>query len=556
MTEQWFMKNKLGLVLLGALLSACGSLEEKGDVGRISGSVLAPGNVALQAVPSADVAAPDWSAPRARGQVLILGRRGGVGAQAVTALSNVQTQEVGENLTRAFTPFGESDEVFAARLAASGLRTQPNYIYRALAAPTPNDPGYPTNAGVPVENNPLDAGTLYVQDNLTTINAKGGWNAAVAAGNTGLRGVKVAVLDTGVTRAHEDLQGRLLAGRDFCAQVGTAENGDVFCQGEDADTSETSGGEAGHGTNSLGIIGAATNNGKGIAGLTWSGQNMLPVKVFGTDFSTDPKGVDFADTVSLTKGVNYAVAQQARVINLSLGFAGTNVDPALSDAIASAYDQNVVIVAAAGNVKPNATNKALFYPASDPHVIAVGAVNEANTLAAFSARPSGSDQRAQFLVAPGGTANNDGYDIVSLSKDPNAYRLWAGTSEAAPQVAGAAALLLYSKPGLTVEQVRAALVQGAKTTSDGYKLLDVGRTLTVNPVLQYEVTVRALQDGQEVDSTSTAAQSGNKSVPYQLDLPFGTYTLRATISTGATTYTGQTSVTVNGDKTNVNIQTK
>lgn len=555
-----------GAVALGLMLAACGPSSPNPVVttGRVSGNVLPPNGAALQSVAAQAVTDPAvWAnAPRVRGQVLIVGPDT-LAAQAVSALSGVRVERVSSDLRRAFTPGGEDDAAFARRLAAAGLVVQPNFIYRALAAPVPNDPGYPANTGLPASNNPAGqpANQLYDQDYLPRIRAQQGWNIAFDAGNTTLAGALTAVLDTGVTANHEDLAGRLRPGRDTCAQRGTAANGDIFCQGTDNDPSETTGDQAGHGTSSIGLIGAATNNGKGIAGLTWSGANIIPVKVFNTDVN----GGDFADSVSVTLGLDFAREQGARVVNLSLGLPGSQADNALRQAVQRAANANIVLVAAAGN----SPTGGILYPASDPNVIAVGALGTGDALAGFSARPL-PGQDPLDIAAPGGEAAGSPNNILSLGRGPNEYRLWAGTSESAPLVAGAASLLLGTKPNLTAAQVRQILLGSARSVASPanggtLRILDVGAALAATPVpvdptpTTYNVRVDAFRDGASTAARSFVgtARTGATAIPYSLDnLPFGTYTLRATISGGNLNATGTRTVTLNSEeRTGQDIQT-
>jgi thermitase len=151
-----------------------------------------------------------------------------------------------------------------------------------------------------------------------------------------------AVLDTGTLLTHPDLQAKLLPGWDF--------------GNDDNDPSDP----FGHGTYVTGITGAVTNNGIGVACIAPEGK-VLPVKVF-----TDA-GQGYLN--DLIDGVNYAVAQGAHVINLSLGSASAM--PSLQTALNNAWNAGVVIVAAAGN--NNNTNP--FYPAYYPVCIAVAASN-------------------------------------------------------------------------------------------------------------------------------------------------------------------------------------
>ena len=173
------------------------------------------------------------------------------------------------------------------------------------------------------------------------------------------------------------------------------------CTGEDDDPNEGPSnlgtGNSGHGTHTTGIIAAASNNGIGIAGLTWGGQ-VLVVKVF------DGQG-EFTDSITLAKAIQYAADPArgaAKVINMSLGLKTpdltTNPDKLISDAIGYAETKDVLMVASAGNYQPpeNDATKKLYYPASDDRVIPVGAVDPFNTIAGLTARGNN-----KLIMAPG-----------------------------------------------------------------------------------------------------------------------------------------------------------
>jgi thermitase len=207
-----------------------------------------------------------------------------------------------------------------------------------------------------------------------------------------------AVLDTGTLLTHPDLQAKLLPGWDF--------------GNDDNDPSDP----FGHGTYVTGITGAVTNNGIGVACIAPEGK-VLPVKVF-----TDA-GQGYLN--DLIDGVNYAVAQGAHVINLSLGSA--NAMPSLQTALNNAWNAGVVIVAAAGN--NNNTNP--FYPAYYPVCIAVAASNLDDTKSSPSTHGSWVD-----VAAPSG-------NVYSTTREGGYWRSTDGyTSYAAPMVT-AQALLLY-----------------------------------------------------------------------------------------------------------------
>ena len=400
-----------------------------------------------------DGAAVNWEAPHVPGEVLVFTGRN-LSAQAVSALSGVSTLEVGQGLLLARTPAGERDATFAGRLSGAGLRTQPNYRYSSLAA---SDPGFPGNRGVRVGDR------TYVQSYLTRIGADEARQALDAAGRS-KNGVLTAVLDTGADKNHLDLMGRLLMGCTFDNQGG-------FAVGAPEVSANSSQGR-GHGTSSAGLIGATTDNGLGLSGLLWHG-TLLPVKVLGEDG---------ASTVSLIGGLNYAAAQGARVINMSLGIPGKLSDPALNQAITAAARQ-AVLVAAAGNT----SNDGIYFPASHPDVIAVGALGREDRLACYSARPgAASGSRQLDIVAPGGNAGTSASvtsssagclvsgpdDLLTLNTtEQNGYALRAGTSEAAPLVSGVVSLMWGANPSLSAAQVRARLLASARQV-DGLKVLD------------------------------------------------------------------------------------
>ena len=397
---------------------------------------------------------PDWSLPHAPGQVLIVGsnpnRVSGAGARVLSASPDVVSVQV---------PGGQTAEGFADRLEAQGFVTQPNYLYRVLDAPSPNDPLYGTR-----------------QFHLTQIDAAGAWNVRTDA-------ARVAVLDTGADFNHPDLQGRLVKGKDFCAEFDTSAQ---VCTKTDDDPGETSSnlgqGNSGHGTHTTGIIAAATNNGVGVAGVTWGGQ-VLVVKVFAT-------GGEFTDSKTLGDAIRYAAdpAQgAAKVINLSLGIPNPDIsknpDKYIADAVGFADSQNVVVVAAAGNYQPSTADasKKVYYPASDSRVVPVGAVTPDNTISTISAR---GDDRLIMAPGQGSSFTPLGEAGIWSTKAGGGYEARYGTSESTPQVAAVAGLIRGLNPNLTALEVKGILQSTAKDlgasgrdTTYGFGLLQAGAAL-------------------------------------------------------------------------------
>src|SRR5262249_38043972 len=157
---------------------------------------------------------------------------------------------------------------------------------------------------------------------------------------------------------------------------------------------------------------------------------LIAIRAFGAT-ATGAESTSFA----LLKSMNYAVEQDAKIINMS--FAGPK-DPLLERAIAAAAKRGVILVAAAGNAGPKSPP---LYPAADRNVIAVSATDNADKL--FGASNRG---KHISLAAPG-------VDLLLPSPDEK-YQVTSGTSFAAAYVSGIAALIVERNPGVTPDAVR------------------------------------------------------------------------------------------------------
>ncbi|HEX7126289.1 MAG TPA: S8 family peptidase [Thermodesulfobacteriota bacterium] len=234
---------------------------------------------------------------------------------------------------------------------------QPNYRYRAFAVP--NDPQYGQLWGLRNTGQSI-AGGSYASNNPGVAGRDMGAEAAWDL-ETDCSSVVVAVLDTGVNYDHEDLAPNMWNG--------LPNHGDDFIDG-DGDPMD----EHGHGTHVAGTIGAVGNNGIGTTGVCWRVQ-LMAVRVL------DAAGS--GTTASIAAGIDFAVTEGAKVINLSLG--GPSSDAVLSSAILRARDEGVVVVAAAGNEGSN-NNTSPRYPCNFAHdnIVCVAALDQAYGLASFS----------------------------------------------------------------------------------------------------------------------------------------------------------------------------
>lgn len=242
---------------------------------------------------------------------------------------------------------------------------------------------------------------------LQTIGAPEAWR--VGRG----RGVVIAVVDTGVDLRHEDLAGRLLPGRDFVDDDGDPQD------------------EHGHGTHVAGVAAATAGNGRGVAGVA-PGARILPVRVLDEDGAGSSRDV--------ARGIRWAVDRGARVVNLSLGDLGQPLfGPAFDDAIAYAWSHGAVPVVAAGN------EFLLSSGYSDQNALVVSATDRNDRKPAYSSGVGGAKWGMAAPGGAGGPTAHDEEDVLSTYWAPgrrNAYAYLAGTSMAAPHVAGAAAILL------------------------------------------------------------------------------------------------------------------
>jgi hypothetical protein len=234
------------------------------------------------------------------------------------------------------------------------------------------------------------------------------------------RGVKVAIIDTGVDYLHPDLKGKIAHKKDVTG--GKSFQYDL------------------HGTALAGIIAAQCKNGIGICGLA-PGATIVAVKACRP--ITEGKITARTTSYWLSQGIDYAVVQKVKVINLSLG--GPK-DPLITDLVKEAFARGIIIVAAAGD-KGLATYPP--YPATLPQVIAVAAVD-------IKQKPYAEGITGDFitLCAPG-------VDIMTTLPGGK-YNFCTGTSMATAYVTAAVALLLQKYPNLKPKKARALLEQSAK----------------------------------------------------------------------------------------------
>lgn len=282
-----------------------------------------------------------------------------------------------------------------------------------------------------------------------------------AKGLTG-DGIVVAVIDSGVDYNHPDLLGNIWSnpgetgvdaiGRNK-ASNGVDDDGNGFVDdfrgwdfvNNDNDPMD----DNNHGTHISGLV-AAKKDGVGITGTAPTAK-IMPLKIL------NRTGVGkIRDEIN---AINYAAANGARVINVSLG--GQQLNNEELNVIRAAEARGAIVISAAGNdASPQVDYPARF---ANEVGIAVGAVSRNGLFADFSNRAGA--EVLNYFVAPGGNGgradSGDIYSTVPLSQPGIPYRYFAGTSMAVPHVAGVIALMFQANPNLTPAQIKRILAETA-----------------------------------------------------------------------------------------------
>jgi subtilisin family serine protease len=224
--------------------------------------------------------------------------------------------------------------------------------------------------------------------------------------------VRIAVIDSGIDISHPELAGSIV------------------------DTVDVLGGGGGPHVHGTGIAGAIASHARLMGSAPAA--RILAIRAFGV-----ASGTAESNSFVVLKGLDYAAAHEARIVNMS--FAGPK-DPLIERGIAAMAARNIVMVAAAGNAGAKSPP---LYPAANADVIAVSATDAQDRL--FSASNRGS---YVSVAAPG-------VDIFLPAPDGK-YQMTSGTSFSAAYVSGLAALMLERNPALKPQELRAILMKTAR----------------------------------------------------------------------------------------------
>jgi thermitase len=264
-------------------------------------------------------------------------------------------------------------------------------------------------SGSPAVSDPDEDGRILENDPL--VNAQWGLHAirghqahALLASLSPERRAVVAVLDTGVDGAHEDLAGSFSTSPAFTD-------------------------EHGHGSHVAGLVGAVTNNGIGMASLNWEGKF---IEVVGYQ-ALEANGTGSLELIA--QAIVDATEDGVDVISMSLGAKVPAIPKVVADAVSWALRSGIIVVASAGNANEDART---HFPSNIDGVIVVTAVDEQLRKAAFS---NTTPAMAMPITAPG-------VNMLSL-KSNGGYVNMSGTSMSTPVVSGMIGILRALKPDLS-----------------------------------------------------------------------------------------------------------
>ncbi|MGH9179103.1 MAG: S8 family serine peptidase, partial [Acidimicrobiales bacterium] len=258
---------------------------------------------------------------------------------------------------------------------------------------------------------------------LARISAPAAWARATGTG------VRIGIVDTGVDLGHEDLTGRVVAHTSCLGSAGDP----ARCAGSGQD-------DNGHGTHVAGIAAASKDNGKGMAGVAPDAQLVVAKALNGAGEGT---------AEDINAAIRWVVDHGARVVTLSLGgnfLVTTLLGSSVADGINYAWSRGAVPVIASGNTNLLGLGIGSSQYGRLPAIV-VGATGPSDEVASYSS-PTGNAQWA--IIAPGGAGTVDAANVLStwwVAGQEHQYRAHAGTSMAAPHVAGAVALLMAAGAG-------------------------------------------------------------------------------------------------------------
>ncbi len=421
------------------------------------------------------------------GELLVRFRRDTAPARNKTRTSLSIASSTGRNLRVEVNHFGGSELVEGLMLARvapedtlptiQALRARADVIYA--------EPNFIRHADV-VPNDTHYAQLWALKNSNGGISAESAWNTT-----TGSHSVVVGVIDSGIDINHRDLKDNIFVNTAETPNNNIDDDNNGFVDDVNGwdflhhdRTVFDNADEDFHGTHVAGTLGAQGNNAAGVVGVNWDVQ-LLPMKAIGLMGTTDSV---------LLEAYSYAKMMRQRGVNLRVlnnSYGGQRFSQSLLEAIDQLADAGILFIAAAGNDTLNNDFVPHFPATYDlPNVISVAASAEGGFLASsFSNRGA----QTVHLAAPGQSILSTtprgytGDGLVSAFTDPDGstYSNFSGTSMAAPQVAGAAALACAANPSISFEKLRAAVLFGVDESGLFTSTVITSGRLNANKVVQF-----------------------------------------------------------------------
>lgn len=295
-------------------------------------------------------------------------------------------------------------------------------------------------------------------------------------------GVTVAVLDTGYDTEHNDLAGQVIAAKDFTYSSNGVDD-----------------------MNSHGTHTASTIAGTGVeSGGKWVGMAPGAKLLVGKVLSNTGGG----STSGILNGMQWAVAEGAQVVSMSLGGSGSSCSGPLVDMLEALSNQALFVVSAGNSY----TRETIGIPGCAPSALTVAALDRNNETAFFSSRgPSPDGHSAKPDIA------SQGVDVVAAASGgfgATGYRSMSGTSMSAPHVSGGAAVVLQARPELTPLQLKQVLTSSAAATTahvlqQGAGPMDVNRAISQQVVAAPNVELGSFPYDTEQAATETFVTLSN-----------------------------------------------
>lgn len=241
--------------------------------------------------------------------------------------------------------------------------------------------------------------------------------------------ILISIIDTGVDSDHPDLFGRVINAptKDGCCLTCS---GSSYC----------------HGTAVAGTI-AALHNNEGVLGAAPE-SHIYSIDVF----------TDGATTLRIADAIYESINAGADIINLSLGGSTSYSDFYLQEAINTAHQSGIIVIASAGNSNENAST---FSPASLENVVTIAASNEADLLTGFSNYGEVIDLAAPGIRMSTTYGNADNKCQQNKGNDYCYVNDWSGTSASAPLISGILASLWSLFPDLSNDEVIQLLIDSS-----------------------------------------------------------------------------------------------